>query len=228
MEIQILYEDAAIVVCVKPAGMPVQSDRSLDLDLVNWLKNYRCQKEGIKNPYIGLVHRLDRPVGGVMVFAKTKEAAKSLSRQIQENLTEKRYRCIVAKALPDQLHQPATELTDYLKKDGRSNCSTIVSKADPAGKCAKLQYTVLGVKGDTSLLEVRLLTGRHHQIRVQMAAHVAGLVGDTKYHSEGQALGRGVGIALYSYAIGFTHPVNKKKMHFTHLPEGSLWEGYES
>ena len=223
MQLNILYEDTQIIVCEKKPGVPVQSDKTMDFDLVNQLKNYCYEKDNRKPPYIGLVHRLDRPVGGVMVFAKTPFAAKELSRQIQENLVEKHYLCVVTKDLSTEQGMEKKKLTDYLKKDARQNVSVIVPKSDKNGKKAELFYKVLQVKEECSLIEVELITGRHHQIRVQMSAHVAGLWGDTKYNPN-QAKETGwKEIALFSHRLSFCHPKTKKKMTFSLKPEGEIW-----
>lgn len=226
MEPNILLEDREILVCRKPAGVPVQSDRTLDYDLVNQLKNYIYEKEEHKPPYIGLVHRLDRPVGGVMVFAKTPQAAKELSRQIQERKMEKTYLCVVQKDLSEQIGREKIFLEDYIRKDGRTNTSIIVSKTDKTGKCAQLYYRVLEVVDGNSLVEVWLLTGRHHQIRVQMAAHVGGLVGDTKYNPLATRKQVRNGIALFSNSLRFLHPGTKKPVFVTDLPEGEIWNKF--
>lgn len=224
MKPNILLEDRDILVCRKPAGVPVQSDKTLDYDLVNQLKNYLHEKEENKLPYIGLVHRLDRPVGGVMVFAKTPQAAKELSKQIQEKKMEKTYLCVVQKDLSEQVGRERTYLEDYIRKDGRTNTSVIVPKSDKAGKCAQLYYRVLEVVDGNSLVEIRLLTGRHHQIRVQMAAHVGGLVGDTKYNPLATREQGRKGVALYSNSLRFLHPKTKKTIYVTDFPEGELWD----
>lgn len=225
MELNILYEDKDILVCEKLPGVPVQSDKTLAPDLVNQLKNYRFEKEETA-PYIGLVHRLDRPVGGVMVFGKTAEATRKLSQQIQQKQMKKTYLCIVTKELPDLLGADKVLLTDYLKKDGRTNTSRIVSQSDKAGKKAQLYYQVKKVAEGCSLVEVGLLTGRHHQIRVQMAAHVAGILGDTKYNAQTEKNGRGKGIALYSNSISIVHPKTGMRLTFSNEPKGGYWEGY--
>lgn len=224
MKPNILLEDRDILVCRKQPGVPVQSDRTLDYDLVNQLKNYLHEKEEHKAPYIGLVHRLDRPVGGVMVFAKTPQAAKELSKQIQKKKMEKTYLCVVQKDLSEQIGKDRTYLEDYIRKDGRSNTSVIVSKSDKAGKCAQLYYRVLEVVEGNSLVEVWLLTGRHHQIRVQMAAHVGGLVGDTKYNPLATREQGRKGVALFSNSLRFLHPRTKKTIYVTDFPEGEMWD----
>ena len=226
MEPNILYEDKEIIVCEKKPGMPVQSDRTLDMDLVNQLKNYLHQKEEGKQVYLGLVHRLDRPVGGVMVFGKTPEATKELSRQIQEKQMGKKYFCIVTKDLKEDIGKAPVLLTDYLKKDGRNNTSVVVSEKEKQGKCAKLSYTVKKVVGNCSMVEVELFTGRHHQIRVQMKTHVAGILGDTKYNPNQAGPGRHRGIALYSHMLSFAHPKTKERMEFHLNPTGEMWKPF--
>ena len=233
MNVKILYEDKHIIVCVKPAGMPSQAERSSSMDLVSWLKNYLSKKEGNVRkgvPYVSVVHRLDRPVGGVMVYAKTKQAAEMLSRQFSEHRTEKKYLALLTGTLKNE----AGTLENNLLKDGRTNTSAIVSAG---GKKAVLDYKVLQVKDDRSLVEVELHTGRHHQIRVQMSGAGAGIYGDMKYNLEGtkawdQKYGkrnRNQEVCLFSYCLGFEHPATREKMVFKNLPEsGSVtideWE----
>lgn len=161
-----------------------------------------------------------------MVFAKTPKAARHLSRQIQEKQTSKTYLCIVTKDLSHQMGTEKILLTDYLKKDGRTNTSKIVPASDKAGKKAELAYTVKAVKDDTSLLEVELYTGRHHQIRVQLSAHAGGILGDTKYNPESRRLGRTSGIALFSNSLNFLHPATNKPVSFSALPSGSVWDAF--
>ena len=198
MKVPIIYEDSHVIVCEKPVGMLVQSDRSMDVDMVNELKNYLYEKQTEKKePYLGLVHRLDRPVGGVLVFGKTPVAAKSLSSQVSGEQVgknplpkmEKKYYAVVDKDLSDKLGEEAQELVDYLVKDARTNTSKITNANDKNGKKAVLYYQVLAVTKDeqgypVSLTEVTLKTGRHHQIRVQMAGNQMPLWGDTKYRYE--------------------------------------------
>lgn len=224
MEVKILYEDAQLIVCVKPPGMPSQAERSSSMDLVSWLKNYLAikQKGGGpgKSPYISVVHRLDRPVGGVMVYAKTPKAAAGLSRQFSEHQTEKTYLALLTGRLP----KTSGSLVDYLEKDGRTNTSAVVGKG---GRKASLDYRELEEKGGLSLVEVRLHTGRHHQIRVQTAHAGAGIYGDMKYNSEGtkkwnekEGIGSGTPeLCLFSCRLTFEHPVSHRKMCFEVLPE---------
>ncbi len=224
MEVKILYEDAQLIVCVKPPGMSSQAERSSSMDLVSWLKNYLAvkQRDGGpgKRPYIGVVHRLDRPVGGIMVYAKTPKAAAGLSRQFSGHQTEKTYLALLTGRLP----KISGVLVDYLERDGRTNTSAVVCEG---GKKASLDYRELEEKGGLSLVEVRLHTGRHHQIRVQTAHAGAGIYGDMKYNSEGtkkwnEKEGIGSGnpeLCLFSCRLTFEHPVSHRKMCFEVLPE---------
>ncbi|WP_405321802.1 RluA family pseudouridine synthase [Frisingicoccus sp.] len=223
INVKILYEDKHVIVCVKPAGMPSQSDRSSSMDLVSWLKNYLASKEGNVQkgvPYVSVVHRLDRPVGGVMVYAKTKKAAESLSRQFMEHQTQKNYLAV----LTGSLGKSYGTLEDQLLKDGRTNTSKVVASG---GKRACLDYRVLEEKNGLSLVNVTLHTGRHHQIRVQMAHAGAGIYGDMKYNRTGtEEWNRNFGtgrktaeLCLFSSCLTFEHPISHKRMEFKVLPE---------
>ncbi|MCD8151238.1 MAG: RluA family pseudouridine synthase [Clostridiales bacterium] len=226
---RIIYEDSDILVCEKPAGLPVQTAKTGRPDLVSELKNYRAKKH--EEPYIGLVHRLDQPVCGVMVFAKTKAAAAHLSRQVSSRSISKEYLAVVC-GLPESasytesisdiqsgqekhtLHQ-AGDLRDFLLKDGRTNTSRIVPEHTPGAKEARLSYKVIRSDPETgrSLVRIHLHTGRHHQIRVQFAHAGFPLYADTKY---GQPLPAGsfCPVALCSYKISFIHPKTGKTMTF--------------
>lgn len=229
MEVQILHEDEQIIVCVKPAGVPSQSDKTSDYDMVNYLKNYIYESDGAKGqPYIGIVHRLDRPVEGIMVFAKTKEAAKELSIQIQKKQFYKKYIAILTKEFPEMVGQEKQLLTDYLVKNGKTNLSSITTKNNPNSKEAKLYYTVKKVKDGLSFVEIELLTGRHHQIRVQMKEHLSGIWGDSKYNEEFVEQGKWKQIGLVSYYLEFFHPKTKKKMQFEYYPKREPYNIFDS
>ena len=222
----ILYEDKDIIVCVKEPGVPVQSDKTRDKDMVNMLRNYVIDSEhgftrdkGI--PFIGLVHRLDRPVGGVMVFAKTPAALKELNRQLSSGKIDKMYLAIVEddKSIVNIDLEYALEdkwicLEDYLLKDGRANVSKVVKEGTKDSKKATLYYRCIDKKEDMAMLEINLITGRHHQIRVQMSHHGMALVGDTKYN-EKCSIGQ---VMLFSYKLAFIHPTTKKNMTFEYKP----------
>lgn len=212
MSTEILYEDNHLLVVAKPPDIPVQADISGALDLLTILKEemkVKYNKPG--NVFLGLVHRLDRPAGGVMVFAKTSKAASRLSSQIREHQLEKTYLCVV-KGSP----QPAKgRLTDCLLKDPQTNIVQVVPPNTPKGKEAVLDYEVLGQSGEYNLVKVHLLTGRSHQIRVQMSHNGTPLFGDAKYGYKGKKDDR---LALWSCSLAFMHPTKKERMQFTSSP----------
>jgi 23S rRNA pseudouridine1911/1915/1917 synthase len=215
----ILYEDNHVLVVVKPVNMPVQSDVSGDADLLGELKAY--VKEKYNKPgeaYLGLVHRLDRPVGGVMVFARTSKAASRLSEQFGSKSAVKKYAAIVMwRAGGD------AELTDWLLKDESTNTSRVVLEGTPGAKRAELRYRVFESQGGLSLLDVELLTGRPHQIRVQLLNAGFPIWGDARYNMESVP---GQQIALWAYELTFSHPTKKEPMRFINLPSGGIWEGF--
>lgn len=222
MELSILYEDQAIIVCEKPENVPSQSDKTNDLDMVNWIKNVLYERENKTNPYVGLIHRLDRPVGGIMVFGKTPQATKELNKQLQQQDIHKKYYAVVTSKV-EQKQEPVL-LEHYLVKDGRTNTSKVVSKGVANAKLARLLYEVKGTcqtesGQEVTLLEVTLLTGRHHQIRVQLAKEFGGIWGDTKYNPLFQQKRGYNPIALFSYSLEFQHPVTKKKLTYTIEPK---------
>lgn len=229
MRVEILYEDRDILVCVKPYGMPVQGDKSRDTDLVSYLKNYIFEKEDMEEePYLAMIHRLDRPVGGVMMFAKNQKAAADLSDQIQDGTVIKFYQAVVTGELPED----AGVLEDYLVKDGKTNTSKIVKKGTKGAKKAELQYEVLDVfetdKGVLSYILIELVTGRHHQIRVQMVGRGVGIYGDTKYNPLfAKTKKKYQQIALFATRLEFNHPVTGEHMVFKTEPEGDAFEVIE-
>lgn len=204
--IEILYEDNHILVVEKKENIPSQKDSSNDLDMVTLLKDYlkeKYQKTG--NVYLGLVHRLDRPVGGVMVFAKTSKAAKRLSEDIKNNLFHKKYLAVVEGTFKSQKGC-------YIDKILRlSNGNSTI---DEKGNSAKLYYEVVQAKENKSLVNIDLITGRHHQIRVQFKYHNHPLCGDQRYNKQDKSQ-----IALYSYYLEFIHPVKKQTMRFIKMPK---------
>ncbi|MCR5269032.1 MAG: RluA family pseudouridine synthase [Lachnospiraceae bacterium] len=229
---KILYEDNDILVCEKEAGLPTQSASVRSADLVSQIRQH------LNGAYLGIVHRLDTPVSGLLVFAKTKKAAASLSKQAQESALpdpkaqghgmHKQYLAtvegLVEKSAP-------VILTDYLIKDGKNNMAVIVSEGrrDAQGKpakCAKLSYEVLSYdeKTDTTTLNIRLLTGRFHQIRAQLSHMGHPIVGDVKYGAANKkpaASKETAGIALCAYDLTFVHPATGELMHFQ-IPNSSL------
>lgn len=213
MDIPIIYEDNHLLVVEKPVNIPVQEDRSQDKDLLSLLKQdikIRYQKPG--NVYLGLVHRLDRPVGGVMVFAKTSKAASRLSDMIRRRVFEKNYLAIV-RGRPAKAEG---RLTDYLVKNRQKNIVYVTQSNHKEAKKAVLDYRVIGTKDDLSLVQIQLHTGRSHQIRVQFANIGCPLYGDQKY---GQHVNQpGEQIALWSSEIKFQHPTKKDTRQFTSTP----------
>ncbi len=229
MKVEILHEDADMIVCVKPYGMPVQGDKSRDMDLLSFLKNRIFEEEELEEePYLAMVHRLDRPVGGIMVFAKNQKAAACLSDQVQDGTMVKFYQAILTGELPDE----CGILEDYLVKDGKTNTSKIVKKGTKGAKKAQLEYEVLDVfetdQGVLSYVLIQLITGRHHQIRVQMAGRGAGIYGDTKYNPLFEKTKKKYQqIALFATRLEFEHPVSGEHMIFKCEPEGDAFEVIE-
>lgn len=204
-KINIIYEDNHLLVIEKPVNIPVQKDSSNDIDIITLLKNYRKEHENKKgDAYIGLVHRLDRPVGGVMVFAKTSKAASRLSDEIRNNDITKKYLAVVENNLPKK-----EKLEDYLSKDTSKNISFISNKKN--GKYSALNYEVLETKDNLNLVKINLITGRSHQIRVQFSSRGNPLVGDSKYGNNPN----NINIALFAYELTLIHPTTKEKLTFT-------------
>ena len=225
----ILYEDKDIIVCIKPYGIPVQGDKSRDTDMLTYLKNYIFEKERLdEEPYLAMIHRLDRPVGGVMVFAKNQNAAAKLSDQVQDGSMIKFYQAVLTGELPDEMGT----LENYLLKDGKTNTTKIVDKGTKGAKKAILDYEVLDVMetddGILTYVLIQLVTGRHHQIRVQMAGQGAGIYGDTKYNPQFTGTKKKYQqMALYSTRIEFEHPTSGEHMVFKCEPEGKAFEVIE-
>jgi len=209
----ILYEDNHLLCVGKPANMPTQEDSSRDRDLLSELKEYIKEKYGKPGAvYLGLVHRLDRPVGGAMVFARTSKAAARLTDAMKKGGFSKVYLAVAVGKTPYQ-----QQLTHYLKKDEKTFSAIVTQKDDPSGKIARLEYTRLAYheKENLSLLQVRLYTGRHHQIRAQLMHAGYPLWGDARYNPAAKP---GQQLALWSYSITFPHPVEKKPLTVTCPP----------
>ena len=222
MKINVLFEDNHVLVVEKPVNIPVQEDDSKDEDLLTILKQYlkdKYQKPG--NVYLGLVHRLDRPVGGVMVFAKTSKAASRLSKQVQERTLHKIYHAVTCNG-PMERKQT---FQDYLWKNKKTNRVQVVPKSHPEGKHAVLHYELLASKNNLSLVEIELETGRSHQIRVQFSSRKYPLWGDQRYNPTAKV---GQQIALWAYKLSFEHPTTKEMMTFTCNPPSQFpWNQYE-
>lgn len=216
----IIYEDNHIIVVLKPQNMPTQEDSSGDPDLLNEIKSYikqTYQKPG--NVFVGLVHRLDRPTGGVMVFAKTSKAAARLSAAIKDKSFEKTYLAVV-------VGRPRLDygrLTHYLKKDEKENKVAIATQLEKDSKLAELDYRVIDTKNNMSLIKINLLTGRSHQIRVQMSAIKCPVFSDTKYGAPAAS----TPLALWATILKFNHPTTGKRMSFCAFPPpDSPWNNF--
>ncbi len=213
-KLNVLYEDNHVIVVEKPVNIPSQADKTGDEDMLSIVKHYlkeKYQKPG--EVYLGLIHRLDRPVGGVMVFAKTSKAAARLSEQVRTKQFEKQYLVVV----DGKMEAEQGILEDYLLKNEKNNISKVVKEGTKNAKLASLDYEVLKYAEDINLsvVKVNLHTGRHHQIRVQFASRGHSLYADQKYGTRG----RGKQIALWAYKLSFYHPVSKQKLTFQVLPK---------
>lgn len=228
--LEILYEDKEIIVVKKPVGMESQASSSFAPDMVSEIKKYihnLSTKSG--EPYVGVIHRLDKPVGGVMVYAKTPKAAAALSTQIQTHQMRKLYKAVACGKIVDNVDN----FVDYLLKDSKNNLSKIVEKGITGAKKAELRYRVVDKVEKPEplvLVEVELFTGRHHQIRVQFAAHGLPLWGDSRYNpafaqkEKGGQRGVQESVALWAWKLVFLHPTTGQAMSFTAEPEGSAFE----
>ena len=211
MKIQVLYEDNHLLVVKKPANVPVQADASGDEDLLTACKGYIKEKYGKPGEvYLGLVHRLDRPVGGVMVFARTSKAAARLTEQFSAHRAQKRYAAVVEGSAPGE-----GRLFDWLLKNEGTNTTSVVKEGTPGAKAARLSFRTLAREGGSSLLDVNLETGRPHQIRVQLSHSGYPLLGDQRYNPGARV---GEQIRLWAYALTITHPTLKEEMTFYALP----------
>ncbi len=255
--LNVLYEDDYIIVVWKPVGLESQSSRGFGADMVSEIKRHihkLSPKSG--EPYVGVIHRLDKPVSGVMVYAKEKKAAAALSKQVADGKIKKKYLAVVC----GKIVHNVDNFVDYLLKDEKENVSRIVDKGITGGKRAELSaYPWETIEdemyGPLTLVEVELMTGRHHQIRVQMSGHNLPLWGDNKYNpifaeqplattaAAGTEAGRYsetvqrlpksagrrslVDVALASWHLTFTHPVTGKKMTFEHLPDSMIFRRFQ-
>ncbi len=220
----ILHEDNHIIVVLKPQNIPSCEDESKDKDMLTIIKEYIKQKYNKQgNVYLGLVHRLDRPTGGVMVFAKSSKAASRLSEQLRSGDFEKRYFAVLM-GVPKE--EKAT-LTHYMKKNAINNVVYICPPTVAGAKFAELEYKVLEKNEDLSLVDVRLHTGRSHQIRVQMNAIGTPVYGDMRYGGEKAKKGY---LALWAYYLSFSHPVSKERMVFRLQPPKDLtpWKEFDT
>ncbi|MBQ8639295.1 MAG: RluA family pseudouridine synthase [Lachnospiraceae bacterium] len=237
----IIYEDELLLVVRKPAGVESQRGKTFAADMESILKNYLSRKNPAKVPYLGVVHRLDRPVAGVMVYAKTKEAAAALSRQFADKTAAKEYEALIMNPLDPE----AGRLTDRLESDPGTNLSRIITDGS-GGKEAILDYQMIPIEESRAFsvdwnganavirvcgqisgtfygtlqngiyaVRVRLLTGRHHQIRAQLAYAKSPILGDLRYGSPVLGLQMKGAIALCAVHLSFRHPKTGKEMNFS-------------
>ncbi len=221
--VNILYEDKDIIVVEKPYGVSSQTERGSASDMVSILMNY-LHENGAKVPYVGVVHRLDKNVGGVMVYGKNKMAAGKLCGQISGRDVVKKYYAAVFDG--DKLSSEGI-MYDMLIKDGRQNMSRVAKSGEKDAKKAELEYRVISeaeYEGKKiTYVDITLLTGRHHQIRVQFASRGCPLVGDRKYGMSHNTDMQVRNVGLYCYSLSFAHPSTGKKLTFTKEPDSEIF-----
>ena len=230
MKLDVLYEDEYLIACVKPAGVPAQGDKSNDMDMVSLVQNYILDNsDSDEEPYVAVIHRLDKPVGGIMLFAKDRDTAAKLSDMLQDGKIEKYYQAVLTGELPDE----AGDFTDYILTDNKTGTSKVVPKGTKGAKEARLSYEVLDEfdtdDGPLSFVLIELFTGRHHQIRCQMAAHKAPVWGDMRYNPVFKKKPvKGLHeIGLYFSRMEFDHPVTGEHVVLKAEPEGIAFEAIE-
>lgn len=223
-KINVIYEDDQILVCKKEAGIPTQSAKVSEKDMVSMAKGHLFEKNIQKGePYLGLIHRLDQPVEGILLFAKTPVAARNLSQQIQSAQMKKKYFAVTC----GRMAQKKAKLENYLVKDGKTNTSKIVNELSKEAKLAKLEYCILEEKDEKNLVDIQLITGRHHQIRVQMAHVGMALWGDTKYNPKFSKRKGWFQIALCAYGLEFRHPETSQRMDYNIVPTGDVFQTFD-
>lgn len=235
--LSIIYEDEGIIVVKKPRGMDAQSSRRFAPDMVSEIRSYLAGKTDIHKlptsrtswepPYVGVIHRLDKPVQGVMVYGKTQKATAALSTALQQGKMKKFYRAVVCGKLVDN----QGSYVDYLRQDRKNNRSHIVDKSVENSKKGVLNYNVQKIihrEEDRdkiySLVDIELLTGRHHQIRVQFAGHGTPLYGDGRYG--GEVSTGNTSLALWAYRLEFPHPVSERQCAFECMPSGGAFDWF--
>lgn len=212
MKLKIFYEDNHTIVVEKPENIPVQEDSSKDLDLFTMVKNYiKEEYNKLGNVYLGLVHRLDRPTGGLIVFAKTSKAASRLSNELRLRKIERKYLAVVHGKL-----EGSGKLTNYMYKDKNTNTSYIVRPNKKDAKKAILTYETLESHEDFSLVSIELETGRSHQIRVQLANIGHPIYGDQRYGQDINKVGQQ--LALYAYTLNYKHPTTPEMIETKSIP----------
>lgn len=241
--LDILFEDNHIIVCIKPSGIASQTENSTAPDMVSTIMNHQ-KGSGIKAPYTGVIHRLDKPVEGIMVYAKNKNAAAILSKELQQHNFSKSYKAVLCTENILPLNSEPINLKDYLVFDRKNNLSDISHEEIPGSKKALLDYkimesiplsscqfldvTLLNKEFSSginylSLADIKLITGRHHQIRIQFARRNMPLWGDRKYSDYDFSR---TNIALCAYNLSFPHPVTGKKMEFTISPSNDIFKNF--
>lgn len=235
MKSKILYEDAAIIVVHKPAGIAVQTGKIGQQDVESELKNHistEQKKAGMKAgaPFVGVVHRLDQPVEGVLVFGKTPGATAALNKQLQSQTFNKQYYAVIC-GKPEESHKT---LVDYLVRD-KENMAKVVAEDFPEAKKAVLKYNVIDTteiddERKVTKIDIQIETGRFHQIRVQMASACYPLIGDSKYGTEeSKSISTQMGVrnvALCAYHLAFTHPITNEKMEYTVEPKNKAFSNF--
>ena len=234
MKLDIVYEDEYMIACVKPYGVPSQPDKTFGTDMVTLVKEHIYEQSGDDGePYVAIINRLDRPVGGIILFAKDETTAARLTDMLQDGEIQKYYQVVVEGSPEDS----EGEYIDYLLHDKKQNITKVVKKDTKGAKRAELYYELLDEletdEGVYSLLLIELITGRHHQIRAQMASHGTPVWGDTKYGSHkgnekmkkgGKKSGGKTEIGLFSTRIEFVHPITGKDILLHREPEGQAFE----
>lgn len=222
----ILMEDNDILVVHKHAGMAVQNARMGQMDLEHALLNYLAKQARAETPgqartqipYLAVVHRLDQPVEGVLVFAKNKDAVGKLGRQVKDGTMKKEYLAVCEGKIEKQGVQ---KFEDFLVKDGRSNTSRVVQPGTAGAKKAVLEYEVIRTQENRTLVQIHLGTGRHHQIRVQFSHAGYPLAGDAKYGAKEKG-----SLALCAHHLELKHPRTGKRLSFTVKPEGEIFHSF--
>lgn len=218
----IIYEDGDICVCHKPAGILSQSDRGFSEDLASALLTHE-RSNGVKMPFIAPINRLDRPVEGLVLYAKSSKMAAVLTKQLTTGEVDKCYYAVVE---GNAETKETITLTDYIAKDASCNMSAVVNSDAANAKKAALEYTVLGSTDGRSLLKVKLHTGRHHQIRVQLSNAGLPIVGDAKYNPSAVSQNGRNNLALCSYRLAFRHPRSGKLLAFEIKPKGAAFTDF--
>ena len=228
MRLEIRYEDEYLRVAVKPAGISSQSDKTNDRDMLTEVKHYLFNKNGGNGePYAALINRLDKPVGGLVLFAKDEKTAALLTDMVKEHKIEKYYQAIVTGEVPEEVGT----LKNYMVHDPKTNVSKLTDKDAPGAKEAELDYELIDEfetdEGVLGLLLIKLKTGRHHQIRCQLAGINCGIYGDVKYNKKAKARKGMKDIGLYASRLEFDHPVTGEHVRVKREPEGSAWRAID-